>query len=90
MASEFALGNLTYQQDVYEWKIMRIGFLMFTDAAQIWSRYLGQKGPRTVIDSGIGIEFGSSLVSENRFTVAYGRDWKGRHNAFYVGARFPW
>ncbi len=90
MASRFALGNLSCRQDIYRWKVLRIGFLAFADAAQIWSRYSGQEGAGTLVDTGIGIEFGSSLISENRFTVAYGRDWKGERNTLYVGARFPW
>jgi len=55
-----------------------VGLLVFADAAQIGSLYPGQSGFGTLFDAGAGIELGSAVIGESRFTFAYGRDVKGK------------
>jgi len=89
VARDFALGSFTWRQEAFRWQLLRFGFIAYADAARIWNAFPGQEGRNTLLDTGAGIELGSSMWPQARFTFAYGRDWKGKRNSFYLGASFP-
>jgi len=88
LAGEFLLANVTAAADLATLKWLKVGAVVFADVARAPRLYAAQAVSRNLLDAGIGIELGSALFSSRRVTLAWGRDWKGRHNAFYVASSF--
>ena len=88
LAERFVLGNLTVAQDLHTWKWLRLGAAFFADAAYFPALYPAQQLPSSAVDTGAGMEFGIPGISAARFMLAYGRDWKGKRNAFYFSTAF--
>jgi tetratricopeptide (TPR) repeat protein len=88
LAGEFLLGNITVRQSIYSGEWIHWGLSIFCDTAWTPRLYTGQEISSTAVDTGAGIEIGLLGSAGPRFTLAYGRDWKGQRNAFYLSAGF--
>jgi hypothetical protein len=88
LAGSFILGNLTIAHDLFTWKWVRLGAVIFCDAAYMPRLYAGQALRSTAVDTGAGLEFGLSGIPSARFTLAYGHDWQRRRDVVYLSTSF--
>lgn len=85
LASRFTLCNLTGTTDLFKWGWFKLGAQAFADTAWLQQDYPGQGLPKSIFDTGVGLDFGSALLGGGKITVAWGHDWQGHRNVVYVG-----
>jgi hypothetical protein len=84
LARQFILANVTATREVKRWNWFTVGLVGFADVAALPRLYAGQDLPGSLVDTGVGLELGSPLSPERRFTFVWARDWRGGANIAYV------
>jgi len=85
MGRNYVLQNLELRRHLFNWKLLTVTGLMFSDTARVWGPPFGGERTNRFQDAGIGVGIGA--VGMNLFDVRVGMDVKTSSFNLWIGLR---